>query len=369
MTAHPDFPVTATAPCAHFETCGGCQLQHVDSEIYASWKEGVVKNSLERERVQPDAWLPSLFIPAGTRRRASFAAHRKGKDLQFGFHAYRSTEIINLTQCHLLTPHLDSIRSRLTHYLPGIIPDGVEVDIFIQEVGADIEILLTGPFADISNARMEAVARLVNEVGIARVAWQPKALSPAESILSLHPIKKNFGKLVVELPPGTFLQPSQEGEDALVKAVMAGFKGGKGKKFADLFSGCGTFTGHLLELGDVYAAETDPVAVQALKSAAKSHRGLTADRRNLFKEPVSLRELNAFSGLVFDPPRAGAKEQAEQIAKSKIPVVAAVSCNPQTFARDAKILLQGGYKLSNLQIVDQFIWSTHAELVGIFKKS
>lgn len=363
MTAHPDHVATQIPPCPHFEECGGCMLQHLDQKTYQGWKEADVKAQFEKEKVVPAEWLPSVFIPSATRRRATLAALRRGTDVTLGFNAYRSDRIIDLSTCLLLTPRLDALRESLKPFLARLLPDGKVTDIGLQEIDGAIELVLTGSFGDLPPSKMQVVAEMLNTLDLARIGWRAKQFDPAETLLELSPLKKTFGKLNVIIPPGAFLQPSEEGEAALCAAVMAG---AKGKKFADLFSGCGTFTGHLLAKGSVYAAESDRPASAALQKLQSSR--LTVERRDLFKEPVTVRELNNFDCVVFDPPRAGAKAQSELLARSKVPRVVGVSCCPQTFIRDAQILAAGGYVLQTVQLVDQFIWSAHSEVVGVFTR-
>jgi len=185
-------------------------------------------------------------------------------------------------------------------------------------------------------------------------------------MLEAKPLFATFDTLTVALPPLAFLQPTTPGEDALAGAVMDALPA-RGK-FADLFAGCGTFAGRILTRGSVDAYESADAAVRALEKA-KGQLPLKAVRRDLFRNPVSAREADAYDAIVFDPPRAGAHDQAKQLAESKVPRLIGVSCNPATFARDARILVDGGYGLDSITVVDQFTWSHHVELVGVFSKA
>ena len=187
-----------------------------------------------------------------------------------------------------------------------------------------------------------------------------------QTLIKKEPVHKTFGNLKVELPPAAFLQPTSEGEEALVTAVMNAIPA-KGK-FLDLFSGCGTFSGPLLERGSVDAFESGELAVKAL-SKLSSEFPLRVYRRDLFKNPVRYQDLNRFDAIIFDPPRAGCVEQAHEMALSKCETLVGISCNPATFARDAKILAKGKYQLKSLQVIDQFLWSHHVEVVGVFTKA
>lgn len=365
-TAGPD---RVTPPCPHFQVCGGCQLQHISTESYRVWKESTVRFQFEKADLVPAEWLPPVFIQPHTRRRVTFAALKKGKDITLGFNAARSSDIIDLQVCLLLTPALEAVRVKLKPYLNSLLPEGKVSDVALQVIDGAIELILTGDFGDLPFQKMGVISEMGHTLGLARIGWRPKPFAAAEPLLELAPTKKTFGKIQVDIPPGTFLQPSGEGEAALVAAVLAGCKGLKNKKIADLFSGCGTFSGHLLAHGSVYAAESDVPAIAALKKVAASMpQKLSVEKRDLIKEPMTPTELRAIDCVVFDPPRAGAKEQAEMLAKSKTPRVIGVSCNPQTFIRDAAILVKGGYTFQSLQLVDQFVWSAHSEVVGVFTK-
>lgn len=362
-------PGRVAASCSHYAQCGGCQLQHLDDATYRNWKESFVRRQLEKAGLMPAEWLPPVFIPSATRRRVTFAALKKGKDFILGFNEARSSRIVNLSSCLLLTPALDAVRSRLEPFLRRLLPDGKMTDIALQDIDGAVELILTGDYGSLSFQKMQAVAEMGRALGLARIGWRVTPFSPAETLLQLHPVSKRFGHLHIDIPPGAFLQPSREGEAALVHAVMQGCAGLKNKKIADLFSGCGTFTGHLLEHGTVYAAESDAAAVAALKKTASAiPQKLNVEKRDLAREPMTVMELKKFDCVVFDPPRAGAKEQSAQLAKSGVSRVIGVSCNPSTFIRDAEILKQGGYDLKSVQLIDQFIWSAHSEIVGVFTK-
>ena len=362
-------PDRVAPPCPHFGICGGCQLQHISTEAYRKWKESSVHLQFEKSGLLPLEWLPPVFIGPHTRRRVTFAALKKGKDVILAFNAARSNELVDLKVCLLLTPALEALRDKLKPYLNSLLPEGKVSDVSLQDIDGAIELILTGDFGDLPFQKMGVISEMGHTLGLARIGWRPKPFAAAEPLLELAPTKKTFGKIQVDIPPGTFLQPSREGEDALVAAVLAGCKGLKNKKIADLFSGCGTFSGHLIAHGSVYAAESDLPAISALKKVAASiPQKLSVEKRDLAKEPMTPTELRAIDCVVFDPPRSGAKEQAEQLAKSKTPRVIGVSCNPSTFIRDAGILVKGGYTFKSLQLVDQFVWSAHSEVVGVFVK-
>jgi len=200
---------------------------------------------------------------------------------------------------------------------------------------------------------------------ISRVSWRPNDASAIQILVEVEPVVASFGPLRVALPPFAFLQPTLDGEKALVASILASLP--QTGKLVDLFSGCGTFSGPMLEKGAVDAYESVAASVTALNQARGRHP-LKVFQRDLFQNPVRGAELEAYGAVVFDPPRAGCPEQATALAASKVPVLVGVSCNPATFSRDAKILVQGGYQLKSLQVIDQFQWSHHVEMVGVFSR-
>lgn len=372
----PEIPAVhlSSPPCPHFEECGACQLQHLTPTFYQQWKEEQVKTMIAQNGLTPEQWLPSVFIGAGTRRRVTISALRDGDEVKMGFHRYHDHAIAPVSSCLLLTPTLDRIYKRLPDVLPKLLPRGIQVDILLQEAdNSDVDCVMTG-LEERDEARLGAkqtamVAELAHHCSLRRVSFRDTELSIPRTQIELDKLTKTSGALKVEIAPAAFLQPSAAGEDALSTAVMAGLgKLGKKDKVIDLFSGCGTFAGRILEKCNVLAVEGDPGMAESLRLAAKGHSRFSAEFRDLFKEPVSVRELRDYAAAVFDPPRAGAKEQCQKLAKSEVPTLVAVSCNPATFARDAKILVAGGYKFKSLQIVDQFIYTTHVELVGVFAR-
>lgn len=351
--ANHDFPAESltTPPCPHFDECGACQLQHLKPDFYQTWKVAEVKKLLAENEVTPEEYLPTVFIGAGTRRRVAISALREGDDLTLGFHRYHENSIAPVASCLLLSPTLDKIYKRLPA-VDCVISGLTEMD-----------------GAKLGAKQTNLVARLAEHCEIRRVSFKNGEHTQPIPQIQLDKITKTSGALTVEISSGAFLQPSHEGEVALSDAVMTALgKLTKRDKVIDLFSGCGTFAGRILEKCNVLAIEADFGMSHSLKEAAKGHARFTAEARDLFKEPVSVREMKDITAVVFDPPRAGAKEQCAKLAKTDIPLLVAVSCNPSTFARDAKILIAGGYKLKSIQIFDQFIYTTHIELVGVFKR-
>lgn len=358
-------PHRVAAPCRHYDICGGCSLQHATAAFYRDWKTGVVRAALARQGLAPDVWLDPVFLPAGTRRRATFAAVREKGRLTLGYFRRRSHTVAEITACLTADPALMALREKLAGPLAAILTGDKPADIFIQVVGSGAEVVITGAIGrkGVPDLRTyEAAAEMAHGLGLNRIAWRAREYDTPEVLLEVAPLIATFGALDVPLPPLAFLQPTKAGEDALVAAVMAALPA-KGK-FADLFAGCGTFTGPMLARGAVDAFENLETAVHALDKA-KGAKPLTPVRRDLFRAPV---EEARYDAVVFDPPRVGAEAQSRVLAAGDVPRVVGVSCNPATFARDARILADGGYRLESVRVIDQFIWSHHVELVGVFGK-
>lgn len=361
-----------TAPCAYYESCGGCQVQHVNETHYKGWKHDTIRATLDRAKIAPEKWNDPIFIPHATRRRATLAAFKESKEITLGFHQSKSHDIQSIEDCLLLTPALNSLVQDIKPYLIRFLKEQTPTDIQLQDVDGAVEMIITGALSRSGEAdtqQRKIIAEMCEDLKIARVGWQPKEFSEIEPVISIEPVVKTYGDMKVDIPMGAFLQPSAEGEAALTALVMAAMPKKKKMKIADLYAGCGTFTGPALKHGTVHAVEENGLAVTALSQAARKVPGLTMEKRNLAAEPLTVRELKNYDVVIFDPPRAGAKEQCEKLAKSNVETVIAVSCNPATFARDAKILSDGGYKFISLTSVDQFIWSPHMEVVGVFSRS
>ncbi len=357
------------APCPYFDRCGGCSLQHWKVESYRKWKVERVPMLLERSGVKVGMWKQPVFVPDHTRRRATLAAFVQNHTIRLGYHRARSHDITDIPDCMILTPRLQAMVNLLRPHLVGIITDSIPADIFVQDTGLAFDVMITGAVGHRrtpTSAEREAMAKMAAECSLARVSWREDDRDEPEIIVQRTPVAKKMGTLTVSLPPGAFMQPSAEGEAALIEAALAPIREARAEKTADLFCGCGTFAGPLLELGAVIAAESEGPSVAALK--ATKAKNLNAQVRNLFSNPLADKDLNALDAVIFDPPRMGAKEQSGALARSPVPLVVGVSCNPSTFTRDALILQQGGYRLESMQIIDQFVWSAHMELVGVFRR-
>jgi 23S rRNA (uracil1939-C5)-methyltransferase len=351
-------PHRQAPPCRHFPECGGCQLQHVDDGAYAGFLRDRIASALAAQGIAAPNILPAHISPPNTRRRASLRAERGGA---LGFNAEASHRVVDMRECHILRPELFALVAPLRALLRRLKPAataGVRltladqgVDLLLEKVGAEgldaAEAL--GDFA-----REHRLARLALDDGYgAQTRWEPE------------PVTITLGGVPVPLPHGAFLQATAEGEAALVGAVRKGLSGAR--IVADLFAGLGTFA--LSIEGRVMAVEGARDAALALKAAAgRAQRLVFVDHRDLYRRPLDPSELDRFEAVVLDPPRAGAKEQAESLARSQVPRIAYVSCNPSTFARDVATLTEGGYRCEWIQPVGQFRWSTHVELAAAFSR-
>ena len=335
----------------------------MSDEAYAAWKVGLVQGALTRVGLG-DATMEQLSrTPPAARRRARFAALKRGKRVWFGFNERQSHRLADLEECPVMLPRLFALIEPLRALLLSVLPDGGGCDVIATDLEGGIDLVLVGPRSLDRAARERLVA--FGDVSVARISWQPDDRGVPEPVAHRRPVAVRFAGLPVTPPPGAFLQASAEGEAALVAAVMENI--GEAKRVADLFAGLGTFSVPLAQRAAVHAVEGDAPALAALNKAAGALR-LTTERRDLFENPLTAKELARFDAVVFDPPRAGAAAQAQALAASKVPLVVAVSCNPATFARDARTLADGGYTLTRVYPVDQFLWSAHVEVVGVFTR-
>nr|WP_114861511.1 methyltransferase [Azospirillum brasilense] len=357
-------PGRAAPPCSHFGTCGGCTLQHMEDAAYAAWKVGLVQGALARVGLGDVPMEPLSRTPAAARRRARFAALKRGRRVWLGFNERMSHRLTDLAECPVLRSGLFALVEPLRGLLLSVLPDGGACDVIATDLEGGIDLVLVGP-RSLDRAARERLVAFGEAEGVARISWQADERGTPEPIAHRRPLAVSFAGLPVTPPPGAFLQASAEGEAALVAAVLANI--GEPKRVADLFAGLGTFAVPLAQRAAVHAVEGDAPALAALNKAAGALR-LTTERRDLFENPLTAKELARFDAVVFDPPRAGAAAQAQALAGSKVPRVVAVSCNPATFARDARTLVDGGYVLSRVYPVDQFLWSAHVEVVGVFSR-
>lgn len=350
--------------CAHFFACGGCALQHLRFDAYQAWKVSSVMDRLERANLRAQHMHPLVTVPPQSRRRATFCARRAGKKIVLGFNRMHSAEVIDIAECHVLVPEIMELLPGLRHLMDTLLGNTRTCDVGVTVLDTGLDILLTGEI-ELNLLMREALAEFVVGHPISRVSLRTSDRAEAEVILSPKQALLSVGGTQLTPVPGSFLQPSREGEAALIDAVRRGVGGAK--NVIDLFAGLGTFTWPLSNQARVHAVDADGPAIRAVM-AAEATRNVTAAARNLYKDPVRARDLEQYDAIVFDPPRAGAKGQGVEIAASHVKTVVAVSCNPGTFIVDAEQLVAAGYRFAELTIVDQFVWSSHIELVAAFKR-
>ncbi|WP_377191919.1 class I SAM-dependent RNA methyltransferase [Ruegeria meonggei] len=349
-------------PCRHYKSCGGCQLQHAADGFVADWKVEVVRTALAAQGLEA-VMRPIHTSPERSRRRATIAVRRTKKGTLAGFHGRASDTITEIPDCHLLDPALIAAIpvAEALALLGGSRKSVLAVTLALSEGGLDVAVRggkpMDGPLVSI-------LAQATEKHGLARLSWD------GEVIAMRHAPVQRFGPANVVPPPGAFLQATKDGEQALLRAVLRATEGAK--RVVDLFAGSGTFSLPLAQSAEVHAVEGEAAMTQALDQGWRRAQGLkqiTTEARDLFRRPLMPDELTKIDAVVLDPPRAGAEAQVNELAQAKRPVIAYVSCNPVTFARDAKILVNAGYTLEWVQVVDQFRWSSHTELAARFSLS
>ena len=342
-------------PCRHFPVCGGCQLQHLTDAAYADYCASRITGALAQHGIATDV-RPTYISPPRTRRRATLRALKAGGGVQLGFNEAGTNRIVDLKECHILDPRLFAMLSPLRKLLATILPTkrSGEIQLMLADQGVDLGLKgvsingYEGAMALNDFAEANRLARLSIDDGIGpETRYEP------------GPVTVTLGGTAVVLPSGAFLQATADGEAALVASVREAI--GDAQRPVDLFAGLGTFA--LSVGGRVAAAEAARDVALALMTSA---RAVEVQHRDLYRRPLDSAELVAFDAIILDPPRSGALDQVRQVAASGVPRVAYVSCNPATFARDAEVLVAGGYTLEWVHPVGQFRWSTHVELASAF---
>jgi 23S rRNA (uracil1939-C5)-methyltransferase len=349
-----------TPICPHFGVCGGCALQHWDTARYRAWKRDLLVVALAQAGL--DAPVDDLIDAHGAgRRRAVFHARRSHDILQVGFAAYRAHHVVPIDHCPILAPELAGAIEAAWAIAEALQPQRKPLDIQVtaSEPGLDVDVRGSGALAP---RVMAQLAELAQSRRLARLTRH------GELIVQQAQPTVRIGRAHVALPPGAFLQATAEGEAVLARLVID--QVGDAAYVADLFAGVGPFALRLAERARVHAVDNDAAAIAALKQAASAPglKPIEAQVRDLFRRPLVAAELGRFDAVVFDPPRQGAQAQARALAESKVPTVVAVSCNPATFARDARLLVDGGYRLVAVTPVDQFRYSAHVEIVAQFSR-
>ncbi len=363
LTASPE----RQAPvCRHFGRCGGCQLQHWQEGAYLDWKRAQVAEALSRRGLggaQVDETIPAW---GAGRRRAAFHAARQGGQVRVGFIERGGAKLTPIGQCPVLVPALEAVALKLGPLAELVLPQRGEITLqcLATETGVDVAIKGAGRPQALHRAGLEALSAATESLDLARLAMD------GEIVVERRKPMLRMGQARVSPPPGAFLQPTVEGEEVLARLALDGLAGAE--RVVDLFSGIGTFALRAAAHAEIVAAEADEEMLLALKKAADGAGGALKQvqilRRDLLRTPLSSLEMKKFDAAIIDPPRSGARLQAEQIARAPIRRVAYVSCDPASFARDVKVLIEHGFSLTRVTPVDQFRWSPHVEVVGALER-
>ncbi len=353
-------------PCPHFPRCGGCRFQHMNDDSYSNFKLGQLQNLLLREKINLPTIIAPVITAPETRRRIRVAARHTAKGIIIGFNEWRSNELIDLSACPVALPVLIDLVQKLRSLLALWLPKGDTCDIQLTALPTGIDmILIGGPKLDL--AHRQVLGELAAQLGVMHLSWKKWDRAPPEPIAHQGKLTVTFGKTTVDFPPGSFLQATIAGEQALCEFASAATK--DGAKVLDLFCGLGTFGLNLPQAKHVHFADLDGPAIESLAKAVRGNARYQVSLRNLAGDPFMAMECEGYDVAIFDPPRGGAKAQTVQLAKSKVKTVVAISCDPQSFTRDAKILIEAGYVMDSLLPVDQFLWSTHLECAARFTRS
>lgn len=354
-------PLRVEPVCRHFGECGGCALQHMEAAAYREWKRGLVVQALAARGLAAEV-APLVACAPGSRRRLVLSARRTAGRMVLGFSRALSHTIIDLEACPVSLPGivgaLDTLREAAR--LVCATADSFRLTVTATDAGLDVAVSGSGR---LSPQARNAAAGFALRAGLARLSVD------GEIVLEPRKPTVHFGDVAAPLPPGSFLQAVAAAEEAMAGLVGEHLAGAR--KVADLFAGAGAFALRLAKSAEVHAVESDRAALAALDAGFRFGRGLkrvTTERRDLFVRPLTARVLNGFDAVVLDPPRAGAEAQSRELAGSEVPLVAAVSCNPATLARDLAILVSGGYRLAAVTPIDQFLWTPHVEAVALLEK-
>ncbi len=346
--------------CQHFGTCGGCALQHWAQKSYLDWKRQKVVDAFAGEGLTPTIDDCVATAPS-SRRRVTFTATGKGGEFAFGYKRRGSDEIIDSSVCPILHPsiesHLDTFKQLARSAIRG--QEEIQLAVTTCNNGLDLDFRLP---QDLPEGMLAGFVKAFSKTSFLRASSNGDILVEREKPVI------SFGKADVAIPPGAFLQAVPPIENKMGEFVCSHLM--KKKRVADLFSGTGTFALRLAERSRVHAVENETAPLEALEGGARAPglKPVTTEQRDLFEAPLTTKELSRFDGICLDPPRVGALEQARELAKSDVPSVAYVSCNPQTLARDSKVLTDAGYKIDRVVPLDQFLYSPHVEVVALFSK-
>ncbi len=354
------------APCCHhFGVCGGCALQHLSPALYRETKLDGLRRALRRVGIDPQIVAPLRQV-AVARRRVSLGLVHPRNRRQTGVIGFRERfrhNLVDIAECPVMEPALLALAMALRPLVPMLLPPGGRAEATLTRTDSGLDLLLTMPEEPPLPA-LEALVDFAHRHDLARIVWRSAAGD--RPVIQRRPVRIVRAGIAIGFPPGAFIQPSETAEALLVDEVSAAVGGAR--PVLDLFAGLGTFGFALAASGPVHMVEGDPMAAAARAAAARGCAAATVERRDLARDPLPPEALAAYRAAVFDPPRAGAARQAEALARSTVATVVAVSCNPATFARDAATLIAGGFRIERLVAVDQFVWSPHLELIGVFRR-
>jgi len=358
-------PCRQTPACRHFGACGGCALQHIEDNTVATIKQRLLLQALERKGLaNAPVGLP-ISVGAGTRRRIRITC-RRGRTTTLGFNRRASREVLDILECLVVRPAIIELFAPLRALCAEMdaLETAADIQITATETGLDL-LFIPARRAEPDLAAREAAAAFADRHDLCRIAWQYGR--NWEPIAERRAAIVSFAGVTVAIPPNAFLQPSKEGEDAIVGLVADALRSAKPVHIADLYAGCGTLTLPAANIAPVFAVDGDLGMTAALSKATKG-RNITVQTRDLQRDPMAAAELSRFDAVIFDPPRAGARPLAEALAASDTPQVIAVSCNPASLARDLRILVDGGYQIEAVTPIDQFKWSAHVEAVATLRR-
>lgn len=352
--------------CRHFDpdrdACGGCSLQHLADAPYHAFKRDIVVEALRAKGLTPEV-NPLVVCKPGQRRRTVFSARRTENGLLLGFNRAETNHIVSIEECPIASPGIVSRLGAIRAVAEALAGSGDIIRLSVTETLSGLDLAADGskPLSD--KQRRNVIETVLGLKGIARVS------SNGEILVEPQKPQVDFGGVTVSPPPGTFMQATREAEEAMSALVLAHV--GKSKRVADLFAGSGTFSLRLARIARVHAVEGEEKPLKALDQAARNTQGLkpvSVEKRDLFRRPLTAKELKVFDAVVFDPPRAGAEAQVKELAQSGVKKIAAVSCNPLTLARDLRVLVDSGYTIRSVTPVDQFLWSPHVEAVALLER-
>jgi 23S rRNA (uracil1939-C5)-methyltransferase len=349
--------------CRHFLQCGGCLAQHMSPGLYRDWKHGLVVEAFRHRGIAADV-AAVVVVDAHSRRRAFLGVERRGSNVIIGFREEGQHTLVDLAECPVLDPLIVAAVPGLRVLALRVMPDRAGGRLVVTKLDHGLDVSFDNGRKDLAAHERSELGLLAQKMGLARLTVGGELIvQRARPVVTISGVE-------VEIAPGLFLQAVPQAERLVADLCIAGLPK-RAKKVADLFSGVGTLTLPLARHAAVTAYDSDKRSIAALGDAMRHATGLkpvTATVRDLYRDPLSARELAEFDAVVLDPPRAGAAEQAERLAKSKVPVVIAVSCNPATLARDARTLIDGGYKMGSVTPIDQFLFSAHIEAVTVFRR-